>query len=736
MKLILLCLLLITNLTTFAQYKISNGVGLPASDTIRALIVFAEIDFDKGNCPQNLSSNITDAWGKDKNGKTKLPPNAWNFLDYKFFEGEPLQGYITDYYYQASFGKYILLGDYLPQVISVPCSDIYTGMNINQVLQALDTLPQNLKTQNGFSLSDFDIWTEGKSGLPKTKEPDGKIDLLYVIWRNNRFLISNNTLGNSGYGVNQVAGIPFREFSGLNNVASFNAATADVKSFTITIAEHLHAIFGGNHWHSCGGAGNHTFLAMPKTYGTTAQFNATMQSVCGWDRWMMDWKSPQKKYLISALNENFEEVDTETITAFNYPNGGIFYLRDHVITGDALRIKLPFINWQKEGDVKNQYLWLEHRTLTTNFDQYLIEDLSCLDNNNGNFPRGTPGVYAYIQVGKDIKEGDGSIYTSRHSHPNGLASYLHPFSAEGNFDFYYDYEKLLPGMSVACSWGNRSIPIDKRKSKPNPFTGYSDLHSNIDFNKDGLLFSGDSTQAGLSEVVKDSAIFNFHANGDYEDAFSLKTGYNKISISTNPAPVPLYTLTTNYDFKKTYYKEGAESSSFENRTIHLNGLYIEILEEDVLTPQGEIAVKILLKWDRYQIDNNVRWCGNILLHPHIFNQNLPSLHLLKGNSIEVARGQSPTLPFFVEKDKSGNFLMSEPSKITFQKNTFVKFEKRAKLTLSDDSILEIEDGATLEMGKKSRIVIKDSAKFVVNSQILTTLHNYLKVKNNAQIIIR
>ncbi len=719
-----------------AQYQISNGVGLPTNDTIRALIVFAEVDFSNGTCPRGLPSNIVDYWGVDENGKTKLPANAANFLDYQIEPGKNLQGYITDYYYQASFGQYILLGDYLPFVVSVPCSEIRTGMNLNPILQILDQHKEELKTQNGLSLKDFDIWTEGSPGLPKLKQPDGKIDLLYIIWKNNRFLISNNTLGNSGYGVNQVSGIPFREFKGLNNVASFNAATADVKSYTITIAEHLHAIFGGNHWHSCGGAGNHTFLAMPKTYGTTAQFSATMQSVCGWDRWMMNWKHPQKNHLIGALNQNFVEVNTETLTANNTESSGIYYLRDHVSTGDAIRIKLPHIDWQKEGDVKNQYLWLEFRSLTTTFDQYLNPDLTCMDSNNGKFPKGVPGIYAYIQVGKDIKQGTGDIYTSRNAHPNGLGSYLHPFSAEGNFDFYYDYEKLLPGKPIECSWGNRSIPICKKRSKPNPFTGFSDLHSNIDFNKDGFLFSGDTTQAGLSEVVRDSAIFNYHANGDYEDAFSLKNGYKKISISTNPAPVPLYTLTTNYDLKQTFYKKGMPQSSYENRTIHLNGLKIEVLEEDVQLPDGHTAVKLHIMWDHYLVEQNVRWCGNIELHPHIYNPDKPSLDVAKSKKVLLARSQTPTLPYNLGKNKNDEFLMSETTTFTANSGSVIRLQKRAKLILSDDSVLKIEDNVGFILNKKSKIVIKDDAKLIVDSQILTTLQKNIQNKNKEGVILK
>ena len=104
------------------QLSVSNGVGIPTTDTLRVLIVFAELDFDAGPCPRNLTSTFDGTWEKDRNGRTKLPDYANEFFDVDLAHGKPPKGMLTGYFHEASFGQHVLLGDYLPYVVTVPCS--------------------------------------------------------------------------------------------------------------------------------------------------------------------------------------------------------------------------------------------------------------------------------------------------------------------------------------------------------------------------------------------------------------------------------------------------------------------------------------------------------------------------------------------------------------------------------------------------------------------------------------
>lgn len=699
------------SVSSLAQYSIHHGVSLPTSDTVRALIIFCEVNYADGPCPKDLPDEFTGQWTQNPDGTRGLPANAGVYLDHEILDSP--KGYITGYYHEASFGTYVLLGDYLSEVIQVPCHQIKQGLNLDQVLQIINSKYANreLLTAHGYRLQDFDRWSEAPQGLPKPKVSDGKIDLVYLIWRNNRFLNGYNTWDNSGYGVTPVRGIPFCGMKGVNTAASFNNSWGDEHGFFITIAEHLHAIFGGNHWHSGGGRGVHTFLCIPYNYGLTGQLEATMQAVCAWDRWMMRWKNPQKRFLISSLDTAFNEVNTENLTLDSLPQGGRFILRDHVKTSDAIRIKLPYIIWQKNGDVKNQYLWLEYRSFTTRFDKYI----NGVDNSCEDFypdaPFGTPGLYSYIQVGKDQREGK-DIYSSNPQHPNGLASWLLPLTAEGNYDYAYSYDKQPVPHAGCGSWGNTCLPFDISASKPNPFTGHSDLFRFIDSNQDGVLYQGDELQPGLCDLVGDTVIFNYHRNGDKDDAFCKRNGKTKLYIASNPAPVPVYTYATDFEFNRFYFKENDAKSSFENRTIWLNGLSIEILRENILI-DGEPAIEVLIRWDDYAVDQSVRWCGNIRLSPHVFDVQKPSLHVLSGKKILLDRSESPTFHFKRGEKLDGTYWMSDKTQFTASNNAYICLDNNSSIELKNESELVLEAGAKLEMKKGSKIIIHKGSKFIL-----------------------
>lgn len=701
------------NVGLHAQNSISNGISLPASDTVRALIVFAQVDFSTGGCPQNLPDNIDGPWPVNSKGERLVPSDADNFFDFKLEKGDTPESYITKFYCQTSLGNYVLLGDYFPYVVTIPCNKVSAGNEgLTWIIDSLKNKSPGdttLYSFHGLPLNAFDSWTMAQSGLPKIKKPDGKIDLLYIIWRNNRFIAGTTTKDNSGYGVHSTNGIPFKNMEGINNVSSFNAGHGGSHGYTITISEHLHAIFGGNNWHTASGRGEHTFLVAPYSYGITGQAFATMQMACGWDRWMMDWKNPEKKYLVSALNENNEEVNTECLTIDSVPAGGIFIIRDFMTTSDAIRIKLPHINWTKKGDVKNQYLWLENRRMNPDYEKYLAND--CCDNDNGKYPYGTPGLYAYIQVGKDQKTGGREINSSDNANPNGLGSFLFPLTAEGNYDFYYAWDEIQePNSNLACNWGNRNLPIDKSKSTPNPLTGFSDLFDFVDSNNDGKIYSGDDVQSGLSEIIGDSVVHNFNSNGDWEDAFCKETGYTKISISTNPAAVPLYTQATNYEGKTSFLAKG-KPASFENRTIWLNGLSIEILDENV-SGNGEMKIKI--RWDDYNITQNVRWCGNIALSPNDFDTIKPSLVINNNKKILLDRGSSPTKISSTEKNKEGRYVFTDTTFFSCLKNSYLLMKPGAFIVVDNGSKLILENGSTLEMTKNNKIILRNDGEFIIN----------------------
>lgn len=684
------------------------------------LMVFAEVDFTDGPCPAGSTEEFKGTWPTDSRGRTLAPEFASEFFDHELRPGQKPKGFITEYYQMASFGAYVLLGDHLPFVVTVPCQSIKVGDNgVNTILGLLAERPAPLQSARGLPLAAFDLWTGGKQGVEKLKMPDGRIDLLYIIWRNNSLITGPHTNSCAGYGVTASRGVPFHGMEGVNNMASFNVAENASCAEFITVAEHLHGIFGGNNWHSSGGRGMHTFLAQPSSYGLTGQFSATMRSASGWDRWMMDWQNPKKAFLISALNEKGHETETSLITQELGPDGGTYILRDFLTTGDALRIKLPHIDWQQRGDVKNQYLWLENRRMKAPTDRYIQN--KCANTAHGRFPNGTPGIYAYIQVGKDMKEGK-DIYVSDPRHPNGLASPFFPLPAEGNFDIAYRFDLIQEAdLSMDCNWGNRNVPADPLRSKPNPFTGHNDLYGLVDSDDDGVLYNGEKLAVGLSKVTPAGVVHDYHTNGDWLDAFSPATGKLEISLSTNPAPTPVYTYATDFENKQYLFRDSV-MPSFENRTIHLSGLSIKMEE----LANGDMKVRV--RWDDFSVRNKVRWCGHILLHPHPFMLVAPTLIIEPGSEVVLDRGTSPQYHLARSTDKRGRHLFTDATRLTVTAGSILEIRPTGKLVLTDDSELAIEPGGKIIVGDKAEIVLGPKAK------LIETLARQIELTGTARVV--
>jgi hypothetical protein len=758
-----------------------NGASLPTQGELRIFLVFAEVDFSTGSTIIEPAENKQKAiWPEHR-----LPTDAESYFSHSF--APPLVG-VTAYFSDMSMGTYKVLGDYYPFPITVDCTQVPCGgfgadrdRVAKTVVQALQLdhqgrhppsgSPASIRTAHEYTLNAFDLWditpaTTAPAGRQKLKIANGMIDALIIMWRNYDPVAGRlMTSGARGYGVAFAAlGTPLE--SGLTgdpndktdfeNVGSFSAPNGGPGAIGLILAEYFHTLFGGNNWHTGSGAGEHTFQAPQGSFSLTAQSSSASDVVNGWDRQHLGWKHPAKQHLISALDERRSEVPTDVGIA-SLRQGGTFILRDFVATGDAIRIKLPHVRWNRLGAPKNQYLWIENHRLKSEFDR-----------NNGISPGDRldchtpwkPGIYAYLQVGKDAKgqdlNGDDSvdavetnIYSWDPQHPNGLASWLFPLTAEGNFDFYWRLDQVKESNPQPCQFGNDSIPFEKARSLPNPFTGGSEVFWQIDSDRiiyanpavniptlvplakgtSATLIDGDlrccqpnGAPFGriLSEFVGGAVVYHLPQFGDAEDAFSMATGKSSLSISTNPAPVPVYTRQSAWGFGSPSNLIGSPSNpgappSFENRTIWLNGLSVEILQENV---DDSGAVKVAIRWDDYRVTNDVRWTGEIVLQNDVEDplRRQSQIVVAEGRNLYLDRGLSPT-QYFAEATRTRivprgvdntvypenlatetQRLFSQPSKLTLRRGTKLQLERNAKIWVQNGSRLEIENGVEIVLG--------------------------------------
>ena len=231
-----------------------------------------------------------------------------------------------------------------------------------------------------------------------------------------------------------------------------------------------------------------------------------------------------KLYDISALSESGKEINTDFVYNDTFPeNSNIITLRDFAETGDAIRIKLPYLK-SENNEADEQYIWIEnHSPKAGNSDNIL------------NMPR---GIYLNMQAGAD----DLNVFNKIR------ANYISPINGFGNYDFEFvdknsdeHFQKLKTADSLANPLNGYSLSMEMAFNKIEPnynkIGKKTDTIKNVIYNAElvvmkGLEFNGVDIPDSLCYYDN---YFNF---GTKLDVFEVG---RKISISENPAPTPKLT---------------------------------------------------------------------------------------------------------------------------------------------------------------------------------------------------
>lgn len=641
------------------KFLSSNGWHMTPEGRIHVLVVYAELDFD---------STYGHLDPTPPKGKWRW--NSHQFPDWKdeLFSNDPNgDALMTKYFRQASFGKFQVTGDYLDTLITVKLSEVQDtrGRVITQeafgnnyykkaLLKKVNGLP-NPRFRNGSRLEDFDRWTFTRSGIKNIEEPNGKIDLIMLIWRN----IHVANLGNhSGF----VSPGNFGTVLGNSTDMYSIFRTSDGLPEVICRHEFSHMLYGGNNFHTAnGGVGNRMFIPTVGGYSNMSASDALSQTWNAWDRERMNWQNPQNPYLINAqCRSTGAFVNTDLEYGDPLCGDGIYVLRDFASTGDAIKIKLPHL----PDGIRNQYLWIEnHQILKGYYDHDTLDER---------------GLYAYIQVGKDTRKGK-AVFGD-----NG--NYLWPLAAHGNYDF------LLTG--------DKKRILDLRQDRANALTGYNYLMRIVsDKNSDGKIrITSDirpKTEYTLPNKLvcdRDTMPEDFFSYQQYPifgtDFVPFNTGkFSKMGIGENPAAVPVYTFSGSRGLPK-----------FDNRRIYLNGISIEVLGQN-----ASGALRVRVRWDDFDIDKNVRWCGTIVAKEKI--------SIRSGGSVTLDQGYSPQVPAEVQKI-NGESVFALPTVLEVDSGATLELGRFAKLWVREGSSLILRKGAKVRIDKLASIEIEQGAYFL------------------------
>jgi hypothetical protein len=703
----LLLLLLVFPPEIFSQVfrNSEDGVNFPTKGKYRVLCVFVNIIYDV--TPDDNPAKENGTWKVlNEEGINLLPPDAFFREIFDVRDAHPRKGVFTRFLAESSFDSLAILGDFMS--VEIKQSHLLGKRRSFNSYLLTDSVISYINTHGGVhtiyghnSISDYD-----HASFNKRNQSNNMIDQMIFIVLN-----STATYGSMGRGQGFMLPAPSRKLKfadgeyGIESMLCMGIGTLDLKNEPgILIHEFAHSLLGGNSFHSSGG--NHlgsryvnTFMYKQSGYGL---FAYNLRSTNAYERWRLGWRSPSNEPLDIAA----DGIDSDIIEPFEGER--IFYLRDFVTTGDAIRIKLPY---KDSEQASNQYIWLENHQLGRNGKMdginyhFFPSEPFCI-------PLGNPGVYAYIQVGKDVKEG-----TQSEVYPSNETDNIRMINAEGN------YNMLYVGDTMDCkNWTKR--PIFEYVS-PNPLSGANDQTEVFNTTNEKIQVFSDFLY--VASKMKDGILYNqMQSEGDNFDGFE---NGSVMDISSNPTPINAVTHYAKYYKTAVYIKV---DDYRDTRKKYLTGLSIR-MDSAYNTSSGEVF-KVTIRWDDYDVKQHVNWAGDIVLKE--------KLNLQHGKTIQLEQNRMPNQMvrdsasgFFAPPTRfvcdSGAIMKMEPeSQVLLKDKSSFLLENNTQLIIKDKAALIVEEGSTLMIKNGSSLTIEGAGKIIIKKG------GFLCVESGADIYLK
>ena len=461
--------------------------------------------------------------------------------------------------------------------------------------------------------------------------------------------------GSSG-GYSIISGYDFGDYSISTGFTACSGMGAGVKLYTHEIG---HELYEAPHYGNCNAVIG-SYLTSDSFWGMMPMIgNEIYSGANAWERWFLGW--------ISIKNDLIDKT-----------NNGDYILRDYFTTGDAIRIKLPYVN--------NQYIWLENHQGTNIFEKRMGYDASLC---GFNLPNPPTGLMVY---GENISGSKSNVWVIT-SGANGMKL----FNKQGNFDFsVIKYENRW-------EWCNNLIPNFK-KGLPNPYSGYSTASRFLsDKNGDNSIAYTTNYNSGPRE--QDAFIW---VDGNFEYGnFAPNSGFqvnDKLGMATNPAIVNFQTYNT---------------STKKLSPIYLNGISLQVLSKNA---NGDLTIRV--KYDDFNYNDDTRMCGEIILPPETININA-------NVDIQVDKSGTPN------RTTKRNDVFINPSIVSTTTNTNLKLFNNASIVLENESAFILEENSTIELNENSRFVVKSGCTFRAKSgsNIIVKGSGKIVIENGAYFCI-
>lgn len=669
-------LILHVSLSCFAQQpaiqKSENGWYLSPHGSIRILVLFAEIDYDV-NPAKDPQPEGARHWPKGS-----LPEWKDDLFDPRILLVPKAR--ISRYYHDASLGRYAMIGDYVDRLLTLRESE-YPNLGNAHGINALVVKEANklgaLRTRHGLGIADFDQWKRGgRPGLDKERGADDphSYDHVMVILRNSSLTHGQGSVDSGSPG----------KLYGYESDTQSRFGGMNALPFEILQHEFNHMFFGGNNFHSGGGNAasfQSYFISLQGGWSMMGGANSSLLTCSAWDRVRLGWEPQGAAFRIRASDAGGREVNADLDPMQG--DTGVYVLRDMITTGDALRIRIPFI----PEDRYQQWLWIEnhqgfHRNGSPSDRFHWEEAGSCID-------PVPPGLFMTMQVDRESREG-ANIY-------GGYADYLRPVPANGRFDL----APLEDEYPNSCPFGSPSPMYRLDPRAANPLTGNHEQELPVyDRNGDGKVSRTEAFMTGARSEPKGitgQAVFF----GRPEHAFRMD-GKRKIGMGTNPSSTNMLTLAS------TPSRSLHGGKAPDVRTIYLNGISVELLNEGT---GGELTIRVRANDTR--IEEDMRWCADSIVLPPLRGAQEASLLLAKGRTLHLDRSATPTRLDQPEQ-AHGQVWFSSPTVLTVRSGALVLLEPKSRLILSKGSQIHLLPGSRLVFMRKAQASIEKGSRVLVH----------------------
>ena len=411
--------------------------------------------------------------------------------------------------------------------------------------------------------------------------------------------------------------------------------------------------------------------------------NSSLLTCSAWDRDRLDWRSVEAPYRINAhdLSNAFINADLDPIAG----DTGVFVLKDFVTSGDALRIRMPFL---PEGEYR-QWLWVEnHQTFShngspTDLFHWENSDVGCVSD-------AVPGVFMTMQIEREEKRGKDVF--------GGYADYLRPLTASGHYDVIITDDTIRP----SCPFNGQVTAYRLEDRWQNPLSGNSEQELVVyDRNNDGNVERGEHYLMGSGyrpdgSIANDAAFFGAARHAWRAD------GERVLGIGSDPSSANMLTLGCSAK------KERNKGKAPDNRTVYLNGIRVELIEQRA---NGDIVVHI--STGETQLTDNVRWCADSIVLPPLHGKDGRSLTLLAGKRLLIDRSRTPTR-MALQEEVNGVRYFAPATRFTIGSGAMVRLEANSELKLENGSVLHVMPGAEVSLDPSAKLSVDASSRIILH----------------------